>query len=285
MGVLRVHARRDGHGPALRQALRHLRSPSVLPARHRALLDRVDHLRPLDVDGDAHRRTRDPGPWRGRAHPARGRRHRRHHPASAARKVAGLHGSGLRRVVSPRPRRRRLADGQRFLAVVLLREPSARRARARRGLVRFRAPARAGEAHDRLRRRAPPHHRRVGRPAGSSLGRNRVPVELADRPRSVLRRRRALDRVHPLGAANGGAHPSARPLRGPDVLGRHRRVLLRRRSDVRRNHLRAALRPAGARRERLVIGCRPHPPDARDHHDEHRRGPVSSPAPGTTGPC
>ena len=56
-----------------------------------------------------------------------------------------------------------------------------------------------------------------------------------------------------------------------DVRGRHRRLVLGRSGDVRRDHLRAALRPARARRERVVLGRRAHPAHARDHHDEHRR--------------
>ena len=112
--------------------------------------------------------------------------------------------------------------------------------------------------------------RRCGSP-WRSLGRDAVPVELSDHHRPLPRRHRALDRLRPLGAAHGGAHPSARPLRGEDVRGRHRRLVLGRSGDVRRDHLRAALRPARARRERVVLGRRAHPAHARDHHDEHRR--------------
>ena len=271
MGLLGVHARSDRDRAAVREAVRHLRAAPALPPRDRPLLHGVDHLRPLCLDGDAHRRPRHPGARSRRPYPARRRGDRRHHPAAVAWKMAGRHGRGLRRVLRARACGRRLADRQRLLALVLLRQPAARRGRARRRLVRVRAPAGAREAHDRLRRRTLARDRRRRGSPWRSLGRDAVPVELSDHHRPLPRRHRALDRLRPLGAADGGAHPSARPLRGEDVRGRHRRLVLGRSGDVRRDHLRAALRPARARRERVVLGRRAHPAHARDHHDEHRR--------------
>ena len=66
------------------------------------LLHGVDHLRPLCLDGDAHRRPCHPGARSRRPYPARRRGDRRHHPAAVAWKMAGRHGRGLRRVLRAR---------------------------------------------------------------------------------------------------------------------------------------------------------------------------------------
>ena len=77
VGVHRLPADLDDQRPALRQAVRPVRPATDLPVRHRRVHGRLAAGRPVAGDVAARRRSRRPGPRRGRAVPDRARGHRR----------------------------------------------------------------------------------------------------------------------------------------------------------------------------------------------------------------
>ena len=99
---------RDDQHAALRQAVRPLRPPAVLPHRDLDLRRRLDAVRVRRLDVPAGRLPRRTGPRRRRPVLARAGDHRRHRAAAGARQVPGLLPRGVRHVERARPGRRRL---------------------------------------------------------------------------------------------------------------------------------------------------------------------------------
>ena len=204
----------------LGQALGHLRPQADLHDRHRDLPDRLRAVRPQPEHGDAHPVPGHPGRRRGLAVPRCAVDHRRHVHPGGARPIPGPVRRRVRCRVRRRSAHRRLADGERQLALDLLRQHPDRDHRARRHPAppadrqdegrqpQLRHPGR-GDLHDR-------HDRAAHRPdlQGPEQPGDRHPVRV-DRPAGGWPDPRRHRRLRPVRSGRGprqGAHRPARPV-------------------------------------------------------------------------
>ncbi len=258
LGVHRVSADLDDQRPAVRQAVRPVRSATDLPVRHRRLHDRLAAGRAVAGDVAARRGARRPGPRRGSALPDRPGRHRRPVRAVGARPLPGPVRSRVRPVRAHRTRDRRSHHRHRRLAVRVLLQPADRRVRVLHGLALPAAlPPRRGAAQDRLPRGGPVHGGAGADPRRADeqgLGRVERPVRRrVDRSRGVDPRPVPHRRI-----AQRRADRAARPVPQPVVLDLGRGDVPGRLRVLRGRRLPAALVPGRGR----VVGDGVGLPDA-----------------------
>ncbi|CAA9238632.1 MAG: Uncharacterized MFS-type transporter, partial [uncultured Blastococcus sp.] len=216
----------DDHHPALREALRHLRPPAVLPLRHRRLHPGLPGLRVRHDDVPARGLPGAAGHRRRRPDVAGAGHHRGHRAAAGAVEVPGLLHGRVRYVERPGPghrwlpRRPRLPAGLRRLALDLPDQRAAGRAGPRRRLPGAAPAAPAPRAPHRLARGP-----RTGDVPGAAADRRRAGPDLGlglRWRRPLLRRRRGRLRALPARRAVLRGGRAAPPPAVPEPQLRHR---------------------------------------------------------------
>ncbi len=158
MGLHRLPADLDDQRPAVRQAVRPVRSAPDLPVRDRRLHGRVGLLRSGPGDVAARRRSRDPGSRGRRAVPDRACGDRRPLLAVGTRSLPGAVRRGVRVVGPDRAGDRWAAHRHHRLAMGVLLQPADRRDRLRDRVAEPAVvPPRVGATVDRLRGCGPVH--------------------------------------------------------------------------------------------------------------------------------